>query len=184
MLIDELMELRRELSDRGVLFCYSGYVTEPLLEGIGAALRSKLAIDQTDRQQAKNLFSIYVEQVQNLIRYSAEKEGLVDGAGLLELRYGILTVGKEENGYFILCGNLIRRQDVEPLRTALVALSAMERKALTALYKETLRREAPKHSKGAGVGFIHIARLAARGLEFGFFDAGDDRSFFTLKARV
>jgi hypothetical protein len=184
MLIDELLELRRELTDRGVLFCYSGYVTEPVLEGIGAALRSKLAIDRTDRQQAKNLFSIYVEQAQNLIRYSAEKERLESEAGLLELRYGILTVGKEQDGYFVLCGNMIWRQDVERLRTALEALSTMERKALTSLYKETLRRQAPKNSKGAGVGFIHIARLAVRGLDFDFFDAGDNRSFFTLKARL
>lgn len=185
LLASNLYALKNQLNSDGVIFCYSGYLTQEVLEGIGTALRAKLAFDQTERKVAKNLFSVFVEQVQNVVRYSAEKEtgpdGLETGA---VLRYGILLVGRDGGGYFVSCGNLIHDHDVERLRTDLTAIAGLNREELMALYKQTLKNGAPEGSKGAGVGFLDIARLASGGVEFDFTHVDQGYSFFALNARM
>src|SRR4029077_83639 len=88
MFAEDLLKFRDDLYKRGVLFCYSGYLTEDVLESIGTAMRLKLEIDTADRKLARTLFSVFVEQVQNVVRYSAEVD-LLYGAGPAELRYGL-----------------------------------------------------------------------------------------------
>lgn len=183
MIADELYEFRGYLQERGIIFCYSGYLTEEVLTGIGNAIKKKLEIEDTKKAISKSLFSIFVEQVQNVIRYSAE--GISDSAHkeLKQLRYGVLTVGNKDGVYFVSCGNLIQLSDVERLRSALDHIQKLDREGLKALYKKTLKGETPEGSKGAGVGFIDIARRA-RDFEFDFVRVDDDHSYFCLKAYV
>jgi len=84
MFAGDLLQLRNDLYKWGVLFCYSGYLTEAVLESIGTAMRLKLENDTSDRKLARTLFSVFVEQVQNVVRYSAEVEA-VDGEGPQEI---------------------------------------------------------------------------------------------------
>ena len=52
------------------------------------------------------------------------------------------------------------------------------------MYKETLKSEPEEGSKGAGVGFIEIARRASKPIEFDFADVDDRFSFFALEAEI
>lgn len=184
MLAKDMYDLRSDLAERGVMFCYSGFMTEQVLTAIGSALRTKLELDKTDRQRAKNLFSVFVEQVQNIIRYSAEREigDNGDEDSDKELRYGVLSVGREDQRLFVSCGNLIVQKDVDRLRNSLDHIKSLDRKALMKLHKETLRGARPEGSKGAGVGFIDIARQASHGFDFDFMPISDQHSYFCLKA--
>lgn len=184
MLAQELSNLRTYMQQNGIMFCFSGFMTEDVLTGIGSALRKKLEIEDADLQTSRGLFSIFVELVQNVIRYSAEKEVRDIKPQLLDLRYGVLTVGRTDDEYFVACGNLITKADSERLGRDLAHLQALDKDGLKALYKETLKGDVPEGSKGAGVGFIEIARRAKRGFEYDFHTVEDDRCFFTLKAFI
>src|SRR5215472_4135795 len=72
MFAEDLLQFRNDLYNWGVLFCYSGYLNEAVLESIGTAMRVKLENDTSDPRLARTLFSVFVEQVQNVVRYSAE----------------------------------------------------------------------------------------------------------------
>lgn len=184
MLAQQMYEFRDELAQRGIVFCYSGYMTEEVLTGIGGALKTKLEFEREERARARSLFAIFVEQVQNVVRYSAEREADGTTNDAKELRYGVLTVGKDDGKYFVACSNLIAREDVERLGKNLRAIQDMNDQELKTLYKETLRGETPEHSKGAGVGFIDIARRALHGFDFDFAEINDDHSYFCLRAYV
>jgi hypothetical protein len=189
MLAGQLMDMRTMLHTQGVIFAYSGYVTEPVLSGVGEALKQKLTIDDADTKTLRSVFAVFVEQMQNIIRYSAEKAPSASPpssapAALREIRYGILTIGKEGSDYVVCAGNLIERSDVERLRTRLSRIRDMSRDELKALYKEQLRAEPEQGSKGAGLGFMEIARRASRPIEFDFIDVDLDRAFFALKATI
>lgn len=184
MLARDMYNFRDELSREGIIFCYSGYMTEEVLTGIGGALRMKLEIEHEERARARSLFAIFVEQVQNVVRYSAEREADGELGDTKELRYGVLTVGKSNSKYFVACSNLIARDDVPRLSKNLSAIQGMSADDLKALYKETLRGDAPEGSKGAGVGFLDIARRALHGFEFDFEDIDDDHAYFCLRAYV
>ena len=51
------------------------------------------------------MFAVFVEQMQNIIRYSAEKVAAQcvrqPTAALLEIRYGIVTIGQEGSEYVV-----------------------------------------------------------------------------------
>lgn len=179
MLATEMFNLRNTMHEQGIAFCYSGYMTEGILMGIGNAIKIQMGIHDVDTKLTKGVFAVFVEQVQNVIRYSAEKIGSDDTT---ELRYGILTVGSTDEMPFVACGNLIEAKDAERLREALTHIKGLDRDGLKALWKETLRGETPAGSKGAGVGFIDIARNARRGIDFDFRTVDDEYVFFTLKA--
>lgn len=181
MLATDMYKFRNYLRETGIIFCYSGYMTEDILVGIGKAIKQKLTMDEEDRQTAKAVFSVFVEQVQNVIRYSAEKETKDDAT---ELRYGVLTVGRADDKVFVTCGNVIKNPDRERLQDHLEIIQRMDVSELKKAWKDTLRGETPAGSKGAGVGFIDIARHARQGFEFDFSQIDESTSFFTLKAFI
>jgi len=189
MLAGQLMDLRSMLHSQGVIFAYSGYVTEPVLSGVGEALKQKLTIDDADTKTLRSVFAIFVEQMQNIIRYSAEKAHQAlppasDVGALKEIRYGILTIGREGNDYVVCAGNLVRQVDVPRLKERLIRIRNMSKEELKALYKEQLRADPEEGSKGAGLGFMEIARRATQPIDFDFADVDDEYSFFALKATI
>lgn len=184
MLAEEMIHLRTIFSKEGVVFCYSGYMTESILLSIGSAIKQKLAKNKTDKNITKSVFSVFVEQVQNIIRYSREKDPADENEDS-GLSYGLLMVGCDKNGnYFVSCGNLVEEKDVDRLTRNLTYVQSLNPEQLKALHKETLRGDAPEYSKGAGVGFIDIARHAKRGFEFGFTSYSDGYAFFSIKAHI
>ncbi|WP_135078993.1 SiaB family protein kinase [Terasakiella sp. SH-1] len=184
MLAEEMYKFRDVLADKGIIFCYSGYMTEDVLSGIGQAIRMKMELEDADKKIARSVFSLFVEQVQNVIRYSAEKEEFISGDIQKELRYGVLTVGQKNGSFFVSCSNLIEDRDVIRLGKNLKHIQQLDSNGLKKLYKDTLRGDAPEGSKGAGVGFIDIARRAKKGFEFDFMPVENDRSYFCIKAYV
>ena len=60
----------------------------------------------------------------------------------------------------------------------------MSRDELKSLYKEKLRAEPEQGSKGAGLGFIEVARRATKPIEFDFSDVDGDYAFFAIKATI
>jgi len=159
-----------------------------VLSGVGEALKQKLTIDDADTKTLRSVFAIFVEQMQNIIRYSAEMQHppppASDANALKEIRYGILTIGKEGVDYIVCAGNLVRQSDVERLRERLNRIRDMNKEQLKALYKEKLRADPEEGSKGAGLGFMEIARRATQPIEFDFIEVDQDHSFFALKATI
>ena len=183
MLATELYQFRKYLRDRGILFAYSGYMTEAVLTGVGDALRQKLAIEETDTKTVRSVFAVFVEQMQNIIRYSAEAESDTQ-EGLIELRYGVLTVAQLDDQYTVQAGNIIQNDDKARLEARLSDIVAMDKDALKGAYKAQLRAGPEEQSKGASVGLIEIARRASAPLEFDFCDVDNAHTFFALEARI
>ena len=102
----------------------------------------------------------------------------------LELRYGVLTIGQDEGSYVVHGGNLVDRADVERIEQRLSTIRAMDKAQLKAAYKEQLKVGPDEHSKGAGIGFIEIARRASKPIEFDFMGVDNEHVFFVLKACV
>lgn len=183
MLAQTHNQIRVLLQEQGIVFCYSGYMTEAILSGIGQAIKQKLEIEDTDTKTIRGVFSIFVEQMQNVIRYSAEREPEQSQQESV-LSYGLLTVGREQGCYFVTCGNKIMQGDVARLHQQLQRIRKMDRSELKALYKQILKGEIPDGSKGAGVGFVDIAKKASKPIEFDFMPLGDEYSYFSLKAYI
>jgi len=188
------LTFRKELEDRGIVFSYSGYLNEVILSGIGNALRTKMTIDQTDAKVSRAVFSTFVEQVQNVIRYSAETtppvdeepphEVLDDDGEPTILPYGLVVIGEYPDGTrFVTCCNMVRSTDTQKLRNQLDSIRGLDRKELGALMRQQLKDGPPEGSKGAGVGFISMAREANGKWEYDIVEsAKDDFDLFCFEA--
>lgn len=182
MLAREIYEFRSQLQAQKVLIAYSGYVSDSIVHALGDALKQKLAIDETDRSLTKRVFSVFIEQVQNIIRYSDEAE---DGGGAAApLRSGVVTVGVEDGRFFVLCANIVDAAKAPRLRERLETLAAMDQDALRTYYRQKLRDESEADSQGGTIGLIEIARRASAPIQFDFLELDPRTTFFCLKAFI
>lgn len=182
-LAQECYGFRSDLNAKGIVFSFVGYVSEGILFALGDALKQKMALEETDRNLTKRVFSVFVEQVQNIIRYSADRvEGETDRP--VELSSGLVAVGMEDGRFFVLCGNTIRTLDSPRLRDRLAHLQGMDKTAIKAFYKEKLREPPEEDSRGGSIGLIEIARRASEPLQFDFLDLPEGQTFFALKAYI
>ena len=177
-----LKSLHDEMLNDGVNFCFTGYMSEEMVLGVGKTLKQKFELEEVDRKTSRDLFSIFVEMSQNVIRYSAQNQTQQSDPVTIDLRYGALSIGEKDGQRFIACGNLICREHAPRLMKNLEEIREMSQAELKTLFKDKLRGETPEGSKGAGVGMIEIARRARKGFDFTFEDACEDRQFFTITA--
>jgi len=183
MLAEEYFSFRNILAQKGIIFSFSGYVSEGILFALGDALKQKMAIEDTDTNTMKRVFSVFVEQVQNIIRYSADRLS-GDVGKPVELSSGIIAVGQENGKFFVICANKIRQDDMDRLREKLDHLKSLDREGIKAFYKEKLREEPDPESKGASIGLIEIARRSSAPIDFDFMPGDDGYAFFCLKAFI
>ena len=185
MLASQIYALRGDLRERGIVFAYSGYITEDILSGVGDALKRKLATEDANTKTIRSVFAVFVEQMQNIIRYSAERLPPESNADdIRDFSYGILTIGREGPDYVVQAGNLIEASEVSAMRQRLSDIQGMSRDELKSAYKQKLRSEIDEINRGAGVGLIEIARRATKPIEFDFMEIDDQHAFFGLKTSI
>lgn len=183
MLAEKYYQFKKMLDEQGVIFSYSGVVSETILFGLGDTVKQKMQVDEADSTTIKKVFSIFVEQFQNIIRYSAEKSGGERKDGR-EMSSGVISVGRDQGQFFVVGGNLVHNRDLPRLRERLEYLTSLDKEELKAYYKKKLREESEEASKGASIGLIEIARRAAGPILFDFKAVNDNYTFFCLKAFV
>lgn len=171
--------------ERNVVFYYTGYFNQTMVGAMGEALRQRIS-DQAAGGIRRRLFSIFVELAQNVVHYSAEM--LSDrAADDHEIRRGAIWIGEQDGRFFVVCANPVERRAVGRIREKLEPLRSMTLDQIKLQYREQLRSENQQGSKGAGLGFLTVARDASQPIEFDFVDeygADDPTTLFYLKAII
>jgi len=179
-----LYGLYNQLRTEKIQFCYSGPIAQSSIEGVGETLRRKLEFEEAGNATTLAVFSIFIEQVQNVLNYSAEKLQK-DDQDEKELRVGVIVIGQEESGcYTVSCGNKVFNQDIPRIQRSIDQLQNLSKDELRALYRERRRQERDPESKGAGLGLIEMARRSAAPLTYAFEQIDATYSFFSIKVVV
>ncbi len=179
-MIKNLYALKEDFSKEGIFLSFSGPISQDLMVELGATLKQKMKLEEAGKSTVLRVFSMVVENAQNIIHYSAEKfskEPEDEG----ELSLGIIAVGYENDRYFVLCGNMIENEKVERLRGKLEKLKTMDREELKQYYKEQRKKKPEEGSKGSGLGFIDMAKKSSKPIEFDFKKIDDKVSFFSVE---
>jgi len=179
MLLDNLNKFKQSLDREGIIFTFCGPMSHDIVEGLGGALRNKMMEDDISRTVSSKVFSIFVEQVQNVINYSEEK-----APENSEMSFGIVVVGKKDDSFFVMGGNQIANNKVAELKENLIQLQSMNKDELKQFYKKKRKEEPKSSSKGAGIGFIEMARKSSKPIKFNFENLNKDSSFFTIEIIV
>jgi len=170
------------LNDQFVL-SYSGYVSEDILHAVGETLRERLEGHAKSSTQIRNVFSIFVELMQNIIRYGVDgpQPGPTDAE---KPSFGIVMVADDGDHMSVLAGNFVSADEAKDLTERVNTLQACSSDELRALYRDKLRAPSEAQSKGASLGLIEIARRSSVPIECSSEDAGNGHYFFMIKASV
>jgi len=175
----DLYALRERFSQDHTLLCFNGPISRSLIEEIGNALKNYLDAEHTRPAEAMDVFSVYIEMIQNIRQYALQCQDAEASATVVVNRRG-------EGGYVVSAGNMVELAHGEHLVAVIDRLAGMDKAALKAEYKTQLHKPRPPGvATGAGLGLIDIARRARGALQASLSPQGDDgRAFFSLSVAI
>lgn len=182
MIGNNLLDIQKKLRENGILISFSGRFSQAIIEELGEAVKKYLEMEQSPRNHIFHIFSIFIEQTQNIKNYCMSKESTAFHENIANSC--MVTIGRTELGNYICSGNIIEESDIPGLVGKIEKLILLDKTELKKLYKETLKQEIAPDSLGAGIGLIDMARKASYPLEYSITKLDDQYSFFTLKAVV
>ena len=178
---NELFNLQELLSRQKLLICFSGPFSHSVIEELGKAVRNHLENERIEKSAIMDVFSVYVEQAQNVRNYTASREAL---GRPIPANSGIVVIGKDGDHYVVSSGNLVEADDVPGLSAMLEKLRGLDKAGLKAVYKEQSRKPREPGASGAGLGLIDMARKATRPLEYSLRAVDDAYYFFSLEVQL
>ncbi|WP_251864680.1 biofilm regulation protein kinase SiaB [Achromobacter sp. Marseille-Q4962] len=175
----DLYALGERFTQSRTLLCFNGPISRSLIEEIGNALKNYLTAEHVRPAEAMDVFSVYIEMIQNIRQYAALR-GQVDAAATV-------VIGRNEDSrYVVSAGNLVRLEDGHQLVARIRELAALDKPALKAEYKAQLHKpRAQGVASGAGLGLIDIQRRAGAPLEASLKPVeAQGLAFFSLSAVI
>jgi hypothetical protein len=181
MKILEYYNMTKELD---VDIIYSGALWSDGIEGLGITLRRHMEFERMPLSASQSVFSVFVEQMNNMLMYSVEK---IDVDGLAGVPKGVFVLASKDKVYYAQSGNVINNESVKLIKDRIDFLNSLDKQSLRRYYKEQLKSENTNlHSKGAGMGLTEIAKRASAPIEYEFlpYDYEAGLSFFSMRVTV
>ena len=185
-MILDMIEYAAMMKQRDISIIYSGPMWGDGIKGIADMVQNRLAGEDISANAAKIVFSVFVEQITNVLMYSAEKERFTQaGKEPIEVSSGTLVLGSRGTTYFIQTGNAVTTENMELIKSRIEHLNSLDKKELRKYHKERLAAENDNpESRGAGLGLIEIARRATAPISYTFMPQGDGLHYFTMCVEI
>lgn len=177
-----ILSLRNHLSEHGVIMSFTGPFSQGIIEEIGDALRNYLETKNNSRGKIFKVFSVFIEQTQNIKNYAYQLSDHKEQERIL--LSGILNIGLADDKYFVSSGNLVKKEDLKDLENRVSTIQSYSKKELAAVYREKLRESKENDSNGAGLGLIEMARKSSEKIHYKFEEVNGNYYFFTLTIRI
>jgi hypothetical protein len=170
----DLYEYYQNSKDHNIILTFKGALSQEILVEMGDMIKNKLITDK----QIKKIFSVFVEMAQNIMHYSGEREYSTKEEK--EIGVGILLFTQNTTHYFITSGNVINDLTAERVKSKIDVINQLDSEGLKALYKEQLSKPQEDGSRGAGLGFIDMARKSGNKINYNLNKVDESSSFLTL----
>lgn len=178
MKIDDFRKLNDHFNTR-ILFCYTGQICQEMLEDMTDILEKNFILHSSP-ETGSRLLLVFIEQIQNIIHYSAEKETYMGRS----FSRGSVLIGQEDGAYYVLSGNMIDSCNRKRIEDSFKMIRGKSREELNIYYKDKIRMPQNSETQGAGLGFIDMARKSAKPLEYSIEKARGGLSYFSVKSTL
>jgi len=133
----DILAYNKMLIDNNISIIYSGPLWAEGIDGMAEFIQRRLDKDELTLSASQSIFSVFVEQVNNMLMYSSEKESTespekpCSGASK-----GVFLMGKHDNTYFLQTGNYMKASSVELLKSRIDHLNTLDKQQLRQFFKE------------------------------------------------
>ncbi len=177
-----LLEIRRLLNKKNIILCFTGPFSKGVVSDLTSAAKNFIKLDFETEVKNQNVFSVFIEQIQNMKNYCDTKK---EDSFYYEIcNSAIILIEKNQNNYCIRSGNLIESNDSYKLVEKLEKIIKSDKDQLKKMYKEQLKKPISDDAKGAGLGFIDMARKANQEIKYQLVNENFDKKYFTLEVIV
>jgi hypothetical protein len=177
-----ISRIRTIMAEEGIVFSFSGMISQSLTEFMIETAAKQFEADGHDKNTTKSMFLISIEMLQNVMSYSKQK---LIKEGNKYTSPGILVVGFDEKKqkYYVNTSNEIGDQDKDKVSKKIDFINSLDAKEQRKLLREKLKTAEDSHDRGAGVGFIEIAKRSSEKLEYDFEEI-DGKTYFHILAYI
>jgi hypothetical protein len=181
----DIMEYSKMLAEQNISVIYSGPIWAEGIDGLAEMLQRRLDFDEMPFSSSQSVFSVFVEQMNNMLMYSAEKEPARDLAGIKNVSVGIFILGKQNKNYFVKTGNFVTDKSAGVLKNRIDFLNNLDKAELRKFFKEQVNcKDDNPESRGAGLGLIEIARRTSSKIDYEFLPGADGLQYFTMSVVI
>jgi len=171
-----LYDIYNQVKDQSILIEFKGGLSQEILMEMGDIINMKVGVDK----KIKKIFSVFIELAQNMMKYSAERE-MINGK---DKGVGLILFAEAEMNYYVYSGNLIDNDKLQQLILWLDEVNSATEEQLKIMYKEQSKKTLQPNQKGAGLGFIEIARKSSSKIEYRITKIDEKSSFIVMIVKI
>jgi len=150
---------------------YEGVITQNFI----ASCLENIDLKVENLSLKGKISTITIEMAQNIMHYSKDKDN--------KLSIGSIEIVFKNNRYEIVSKNLVSLSDKEKMEPILKEITILEKAEIKKIYRKLRRSGEKTHSKGGGIGFYEIAKLADS-IDFEFIPNSKDSFYFIMKSYI
>jgi hypothetical protein len=171
-------QLESLMSENNVYLIWSGHISPDVGKEVLSFTETKLSEEDVESNLRKRVFSILVEILENVSRYSPGREP--------EEKFGmpLAMIRMDDKDYALTTGNLILNKDVDDLKEKLDIINTYDKVGLKELFRKSLSGQTIITDSTGNMGLIDMARKSGSKLEYQFEEMNDLFSYFILSVKV
>ena len=173
-----ISELERLMAENNIYLIWSGHITTDVEKEVLTFTETKLAEEDVELTLRRRIFSVLVEILENVAKYSPGREP--------EEKFGmpVAMIRLEDDVYTLTTGNLILNDKVEDLKRKLDTINKNDKVGLKELFRKSLSGQTINTNSTGNMGLIDMARKSGSKLVYLFEQINEFYSYYVLTVKV
>jgi len=173
-----ISKLEKLMEEDNVYLMWSGHISPDVGKEVLSFTETRLSEEEIKSNLRKRVFSILVELLDNVAKYSPGKKA--------EDQFGmpVAIIQLEGRVFSLTSGNLIPNTKVDTLKGTLDDINSYDKVALKDLFVKSLSDQTLDNDSTGNLGLIDMARKSASKLLYHFDRINDLYSYYTLTVKV
>jgi len=170
--------LEKLMADNCVYLIWSGHISPDIGTEVLSFTETRLSEDDIEWKQRKRVFSILIEMLENVAKYSPGKAN--------EEKHGmpVAMIRLKDRVYSLTTGNLILNSSIAKLKEKLDEINNCDREELKELMRQSILSQSPGNDSTGNMGLIDMARKSRSKLTYSFDKVSSDFSYYTLTVNI
>ena len=171
-------KLEHLMAENNVYLIWSGHLSPDIGKEVISFTETKLSEEDVDAGLRRKVFSILVESLDNVAKYSPGLEA--------EEKFGmpVAIIRLEDRVYTVTTGNLIENDKVAELTRKIDDVNKCDKERLMVLFKEALLKQTIESESTGNLGLIEMARKSSGKLIYHFDRVNKLYSYYILTLKV
>jgi len=166
--------------DKDTIYHFDEVINEQNIINSVKNIEEQLKQNGACAKKIQDIFETVIEIMQNMLNYSYGNKDLPNNKKEAKGNF-TLSYYTDTDKYIIQSCNLIDSKQEDVIKDKILVLKDLDHKELRKLARQKMRDRTDNHSKGAGLGFITIAKKVTKPIKATFVKVDENIKQFRLE---